>query len=124
MRALFDTNILIDFLNGHDEARREIQSASDKSISIVTWIEVMAGAKPETEEACRLLLGVFQTLPLSPLIAERAVMLRRTTRLKLPDAVILASAQIAAAELVTRNTRDFAEGSPGVRIPYRLGGLS
>lgn len=39
--------------------------------------------------------------------------------MKLPDAIILATAQIHRRELVTRNTKDFA-GVPGVIMPYQL----
>jgi predicted nucleic acid-binding protein len=53
-------------------------------------------------------------------IAERAVGLRRNHRIKLPDAVIWATAQVHAMLLVTRNTRDFPDDDPGVRAPYKL----
>ena len=39
--------------------------------------------------------------------------------MKLPDAIILATAQIHRYELVTRNTKDFF-GIPGVITPYHL----
>lgn len=38
---------------------------------------------------------------------------------KLPDAIILATAQVHRCELVTRNTKDFAD-IPGVITPYHL----
>jgi predicted nucleic acid-binding protein len=53
-------------------------------------------------------------------VAERAVSLRRSRRIKLPDAVIWASAQAHAMLLVTRNTKDFPADDPGIRAPYRL----
>ena len=39
--------------------------------------------------------------------------------MKLPDAIILASAQIKNCQLITRNTKDFA-GINGVKTPYVL----
>jgi hypothetical protein len=39
--------------------------------------------------------------------------------MKLPDAIILATAQMHRYELVTRSTKDFA-GIPGVTTPYHL----
>jgi predicted nucleic acid-binding protein len=48
--ALFDTNILIDYLRGIDAARDELAYYTEKCISIITWMEVMAGAVPETED--------------------------------------------------------------------------
>jgi hypothetical protein len=40
--------------------------------------------------------------------------------MKLPDAIIWASAQANAMLLVTRNTKDFPATDPGVRVPYRI----
>ena len=45
--VLFDTNILIDHLNGIAKATREIKRSGDPAISMITWIEVMTGAEPE-----------------------------------------------------------------------------
>lgn len=43
VKALLDTNILIDFLNGVPQARDEIARYRRTAISIITWMEVMAG---------------------------------------------------------------------------------
>ena len=51
---------------------------------------------------------------------KRAVQLRKTKRIKLPDAIIWATAQVHQCLLVTRNTRDFDVNEPGVRVPYAL----
>jgi predicted nucleic acid-binding protein len=59
-------------------------------------------------------------IALDEAIAERAVSLRRSHHIKLPDAIIWATAQVHAMLLVTRNTRDFTAGDPGIRMPYRL----
>jgi predicted nucleic acid-binding protein len=53
-------------------------------------------------------------------IARRAVELRQDLRLKLPDAIILASAEVEGCILVTRNTRDFPAHDPRVRFPYAV----
>ena len=53
-------------------------------------------------------------------IAARAVALRKQHRIRLPDAVIWASAQTHNMLLVTRNTKDFPPGDPAVRMPYYL----
>jgi hypothetical protein len=66
------------------------------------------------------LLSGFETLPITDAVAERAVVLRRSHRIRLPDALIWATAQTSNRLLVTRNTRDFPEGDPGIRIPYRI----
>ena len=121
VKALFDTNILIDFLGGVPEARRELGLYEDAAISIVTWMEVMVGASEETSVATRAFLARFKMVDLDEAIAETAVQLRRSHRMRLPDAIVWASARRQDRILVTRNTRDFPESDPGVRAPYTLG---
>ena len=45
VKALFDTNILIDYLNGFEQAKAELARYSDKAISLITWMEVIVGAQ-------------------------------------------------------------------------------
>lgn len=120
VKALFDTNILVDYLNAVPEARTEFQRYTDKAISIVTWMEVMVGADGVIEAQTRSFLNSFHVVPVDQQIADRAVGLRRSHRIKLPDAIIWATAQVHAMLFVTRNTKDFPDSDPGVRIPYRL----
>ena len=120
MKALFDTNILIDFLNGIPAAREELNRYQEKSISIVAWMEVMAGAPPSADDATRTFLDGFEIVELDGAVAERAVILRKTHRLKLPDAIVWASAQVRSMLLVTRDTKGFPADDPGVRLPYRI----
>ena len=120
MKALLDTNILIDFLRGVPAARDELNRYEDKAISIVTWMEVMAGAPILAERATRDFLDGFALIELNETVAERAVTLRRKHRLKMPDAIVWASAQVQAMLLVTRDTKGFPTDDPGVRMPYRI----
>ncbi|HEY1254779.1 MAG TPA: type II toxin-antitoxin system VapC family toxin [Terracidiphilus sp.] len=118
--VLFDTNILIDYLRGIPQARAECDRHTDRAISIVTWMEVMAGSTASNEADARSFLQNFYTLPLDADVAERAFLLRRTNRIKLPDAIIQATAEESGRILITRNTRDFPAGTPGVLVPYSL----
>lgn len=118
MKALFDTNILIDYLNGIDEARLELALYQDKAISIITWMEIQVGAAPEEQLALDQFLRRFTVLPLDAPISLSAVSLRKTTKIKLPDAIIWATASVHHRLLVTRNTKDFSTSHPGVRVPY------
>jgi predicted nucleic acid-binding protein len=120
VRALFDTNILVDYLRGIAAAAEELARHRERAISVVTWMEVMVGTTPATEQATRHFLAGFRTVPLDAAVAEQAVALRRTHRVKLPDAIVWASAQVHAMLLVTRNTRDFPPGDPSVRVPYEV----
>ncbi|MGD0799972.1 MAG: type II toxin-antitoxin system VapC family toxin [Terracidiphilus sp.] len=118
--VLFDTNILIDYLRGIPQARAECDRHADRAISIISWMEVMAGSTAANEADARAFLLNFYTLPLGADVAERTFLLHRGGRIKLPDAVIQATAEGSGRVLITRNTRAFPAGTPGVRIPYTL----
>jgi predicted nucleic acid-binding protein len=118
--VLFDTNILIDYLSGIPQARLEMERYSQRAISIITWMEVMAGSTQEDEKQIRGFLLTFSILPVIAEIAERAFVLWRQQKIKLPDAIIQATAQVEDRLLITRNTRDFPGHDPDIRIPYKL----
>jgi predicted nucleic acid-binding protein len=119
VKALLDTNILIDFLRGIPAARDELNRYTEKSISVITWMEVMVGAPPPAAQSTREFLDGFDLIKLDEKVAETAVTIRQQHRLKLPDAIIWASAQVHAMLLVTRDEKGFPADDPGVRIPYR-----
>ncbi|HEY3120113.1 MAG TPA: type II toxin-antitoxin system VapC family toxin [Vicinamibacteria bacterium] len=119
VRAVFDTNVLVDYLNRVAHARRELARYEERAISVVTWIEVMVGSKGEEEEAVlRSFLDGFDVVEVDREIAEEAVRLRRTYRMRVPDAIIWATARTRRALFITRNTKDFPTDDPGVRVPY------
>jgi predicted nucleic acid-binding protein len=121
MKALFDTNILVDYLNGVEESRTEIDRAGERLISIITWMEVLAGTHDEAEEdVVDMFLRDFRVVDLTRRVAREAITIRRTRRIRLPDAIVWASARTESALLVTRNTKDFPEADPGVRVPYTI----
>jgi len=122
MNAVLDTNILIDFLQGHRSAKRELNRYQHPAISLITWMEILVGAETEEEEqVLRKFLSRFHLLQIEEDVAELAVSLRKTRRLRLPDTIIWSSAQSRNMLLVTRNTRDFPADDPSIRVPYRLG---
>lgn len=119
--ASFDSNILIDALNDNKAAQAELERVDDRWISRITWIEIMSGATDATYGRTTSMLSAFQIDELDKEIATRAALLRQERRsLKLPDAVIFASALVRGRILVTRNIKDFPARLPGIRVPYTL----
>ena len=119
-KVLFDTNILIDHMSGIVMAGAEFGRYQDRAISIITWMEVLAGATQHDEPRIRIFLNQFKRIELDETIASEAVSIRRTLKIKLPDAIIYASARLHSRVLITRNARDFPATTPGVKIPYTL----
>jgi predicted nucleic acid-binding protein len=121
VKAVFDTNILIDLLNGRKEANNEAGRYSRLAISRISWIEVLTGARnSEDQHRVEHLLGYFEMIELDEPVAREAISLRRQHRLRLPDAIIWAAARLRDSLLVTRDSRDFPIGDPGIRVPYQI----
>lgn len=119
VEAVFDTNILIDYLAGREEAQSELDRYTRRAISVVTWMELQIGSRNEEEaDVIDLFLREFRVVDITRGIARRATDIRRRTRIRLPDAIIWATAETEAALLVTRNTKDFPANDPGIRVPY------
>ncbi|MDN5753998.1 MAG: PIN domain-containing protein [Nitrosospira sp.] len=93
---------------------------SNKAISAITWMEVMAGAMSETERIVRDFLNGFVNQPIEEKVCVVAVKLHKEYKIKLPDAIVWATAQVDKRILITRNTKDFLQNEPGIRIPYQM----
>jgi predicted nucleic acid-binding protein len=120
-----DANILIDALLSYEPARREltriVESGARMWISRMAWIEVLSKGDEVVVRDALAFLDRFGLDEIDDEIALRAAALRRERpRLKSPDAIILAAAQIRGRVLVTRNTKDFPANMPGIRVPYTL----
>lgn len=119
--AQFDSDILIDALNGVEAARGEIRRAGRKSISRISWTEVMAAADPASVKAVEAFLACFTVEEVGDAVARRAAALRAERKgLTLADAFVLATAQTSGRILVTRNIKVFPAAMPGIRVPYTL----
>lgn len=120
-RLTFDSCILIDQLNRHPAAAEAVFEADERWLSVVARAEVLAGA--HTPEAFRIavrLLEIFKVVDVDQVIADAAAALRRAHRIKLPDALILATAIHLDTPLITRDEH-FPPSLVPIVIPYRLG---
>ncbi len=120
VKVLFDTNIVIDVLKGVPAARHVLSDYPQRAISIITWMEVMVGTPANLTDATRDFLRGFGLIGLDEDVAEQAVIIRKVHRLKLPDAVIWATAKVNGLSLLTRDTRGFPRQHPDIVIPYEL----
>ena len=119
MKVVADTNILIDYLNGLSKAKKELELYEEVHISIISWMEALIGARSEEEE--KIIRGFLKTLKVQEVnspISERAIKIRKEKKIKLPDAIIWATAQELEGLLITRNTKDFPKKDPQIRVPY------
>lgn len=116
----FDTNILVDWLFDRPQALAEMSRYPKHRISRIVWAELLAGESPEERLGLQADLLPFDVVEVDQRIAAAAADIRFRTRMKMMDALILATAQVNGGVLVTRNTKDFPAMMPGIRIPYTL----
>lgn len=103
-RVLLDTDVLIDHLI--DPARSISPTIGDAAYSSITRAELYSGLGADEDVVDRLLVN-FEEVPVGRAIAEEAGRIRRILRIKLPDALIAATAITTKRRLVTRNLRDY-----------------
>lgn len=123
MAILVDTNILIEFLRRVPASVAWLNGQTDRmSISVVTVLELYAGARSQHEE--RDIVAVCQSLACLTVtreIAERAgAMMRhfhKTYGIDIPDAIIAATAEHHGLRLATLNVKHFPM-FPKLRRPY------
>jgi predicted nucleic acid-binding protein len=102
---LVDTDVCIDHLAG---VRRLPRRTGRLAYSVITRAELLAGASDTEEANVRRLLAGMEEIPVDRKVAERAGSLRREVPgLRLPDALIAATALVHSATLHTKNVRDF-----------------
>lgn len=107
---LIDTDVFVDHLRG----AKELEPKSHRvHYSVVTRAELFAGNT--ATEVVSLLLAPFREMDIGREIAERAGRLWRESGIRLPDALIAATAVEHKLSLFTRN-RSVFEGVRGLRI--------
>lgn len=109
---LIDSNSVIDYLSGRfpDNGMSFMNDVIDSvvNISVITKIEVLGFNGPEDD---MLLLRDFMdasvVLYLTEEIVQECIAIRKEHVIKLPDAIISATALVYDMDLITRNTADF-----------------
>lgn len=124
MKYLFDTNVWIDAIAGRlpaDTFLKFVVQAEWVGYSAITRLELFGFpdlTKPEEGKLAELLKH-FVEVGVDSSTVDKAITIRKATRIKVPDAIIAATAIIKECSLVTRNTEDF-KGISGLNIinPY------
>lgn len=117
-KLLIDSNIAI-YLSKRILSLNDIAKPGDILFtSLVSYMEVL-GYKfiDKAEESfVKTLFNSLQLLPVSQAVAERVIGYRQIRKIKLPDAIILASAHEFGCTLITRNVDDFTDLDQEVTI--------
>ena len=113
---IFDSDVMIWAFRGNRRALKAIDDAATRSISSVTYMELLQGVrnKVEMREMKRFLSKLsFSTLPITANISSRAVAIMEETALKsdlgVCDALIFATACETGETLISGNKKHFKE---------------
>jgi predicted nucleic acid-binding protein len=118
-RALLDSNIII-YLSKREVPLSFLDQFDEHYISVITYMEVLGYQfrDPREEEFIREMIEVFRILFIDQKIADMAIEIRRKRRIKLPDAIIAATAKALNLYLVTRNIDDFEKVDIQIANPF------
>jgi predicted nucleic acid-binding protein len=95
--AFFDTNIVVDWLFDREPAIKELSRYRKHRVSRIVWTEVLAGEPLHQRAQLQQLMAPFEVVEVDARVAAAAADIRHRTRMKLLDAVILATAQVSGA---------------------------
>ncbi|MEJ5312106.1 MAG: type II toxin-antitoxin system VapC family toxin [Anaerolineae bacterium] len=105
-RYLLDTNAVVALLQGHAGLGQHLSDAEWLGISIITQLEFLAFPELSTDDIDHFQhfvqrVNVIGLTPYATTYLQTIVRIRQQYRLRLPDAIIAASALEYAATLVT-----------------------
>jgi predicted nucleic acid-binding protein len=106
-KYLLDTCFLLGLQQRNPEALRLLDEfplvVAECAYSVITRIELLSfPALTEADEiTVRALLSAMRVLPLSEPVEAEAIRIRRTRKVKLPDALILGTARAHGLKLLT-----------------------
>jgi toxin FitB len=106
---LLDTNIIIYSALPQFEYLQSLVLNPYNAVSTITYVESLGYHKLSVNDRIYL-ESVFQRihiLEVDKQVAEKAIELRQTSKMDLPDAIIAATALIYNVELITVNVKDF-----------------
>ncbi|WP_353483915.1 type II toxin-antitoxin system VapC family toxin [Haliscomenobacter sp.] len=113
-RYLLDTNICLYFLNQTltEKGFKLVGTAIDNAevaLSVVTQMEVLGFnfPSPNEEQITNEFVSDLTVLPLSEAVVRQTISIRKKQKIKLPDAIIGATALVYGLTLITRNVSDF-----------------
>ena len=123
-RYLIDSNVIIDFCNGKLSINgRTFLENIEPEISIITNIELFATKNISEQEYALLnkFVAITTIHPVNADLVKTIIDIRQFYKLKLPDAIIAATALVFNLDLVSRNLSDF-ERINGLQVidPHKL----
>ncbi len=116
-KLLLDSNIVIYIAKKALSPEVFIKADDALYLSDVSFMETLgyAFSDENEKEAIETLLSVLFRLPIDEEVVLKVISIRQTRKMKLPDAIIAATALVHDCMVITRNISDFS-GLPGLVV--------
>ena len=117
-KAVIDTNILIYCSKGQLHFEQLISPYEELFVSSITFMEVMGFNYSNfiEQRTMEVILNNCTIIHTDNIISYHVISYRRVRKIKLPDAIILATARKLEADLITINNMDFKNLDPLIKI--------
>lgn len=108
-KVLLDSNIIIYLSKGELDSDKVLDSEKKYFVSVITYMETLGFPFEELKEKefVQQILSLFKVVYVDKAIADKVVEIRQHKKIKLPDAIIAATALVKKCDLMTRNISDF-----------------
>jgi len=112
---ILDSNILIYLSKGHKGIFEIIEKYSNIYISVITKMKVLGFPFKNEKERLFIekIITSFEIIHTNDEIADITINYRKKKKIKIPDAIILATAKVKKANILTVNSSDFK----GIDLP-------
>ena len=104
-KVILDSNIVIYLSQKKLSIDEVFKEDKEYCISLVTYMEILSYNFPskEEEQFIRELLSMFKIIEITKTIAKEVIALKKKRKIKLPDAIIVATACVENAILYTND---------------------
>jgi predicted nucleic acid-binding protein len=112
MNMLVDSNVIIDYVSNRipEKSAKQLDNYfnSNFSVSIISKIEVLGFNTLDYElEQLESFIQLSSIVYIDEAVADKTIEIRRMKRIKLPDAIIAATALVKNCILLSHNPTDF-----------------
>jgi len=126
-KFLIDTNVIIDYYGSRlpEKGIMFIENIDVPLVSVITQIELLGWYRISVKDKIKLqeFIEDATVIQLEDSIVKRTIELRQLSKIKLPDAIVAATALDNHLDLISHNISDF-KNIAGIKVidPWNLGG--
>jgi len=117
-KGLIESNVIIDASKGIISIQRILEEYDFLYTSLISYVETLGFKFSDNEEydIVKQILNGIEIVDLNKEIADIAIEYRKKKKIKLPDALVLATSKYLKADLITSDVMDFQNVDKSIKI--------